>query len=220
MIYLPIFIWLFLYSLSTFNFQIGIITILIKFPVCLIFRCPKDQTYVEHMQDENTYRFSIQAFTFKDGQDSIYVHCKSYVCQNTSNELCNFGCNKNDNSDDRSDSMSNSNGRFGNNNMNGNDRFGNNNNNGNDRFGNNNMNSNDRFGNNNNNGNGRFGNNNMNGNDRFGNNNRNYPNNFLLRRSRRSVESNTIGQVHGFMTSTLEIKVTTTGKQNKKSSVL
>jgi len=54
--------------------------------------CPKDPTYAVHQQMGNKFRFSVQAFNFKDGGDSIYVHCHTYVCQNRTNEQCQFGC--------------------------------------------------------------------------------------------------------------------------------
>jgi len=60
--------------------------------------CPKDQTYVVHNQgtDQSKFRFSVQAFNFKDGGDSIFVHCHTYVCKNTTDKKCQFGCRDND----------------------------------------------------------------------------------------------------------------------------
>eukprot|EP00111_Clytia_hemisphaerica_P016625 TCONS_00049292-protein len=60
-------------------------------------RCEKDETYRRHHHqqkqqiNQNKFRFSIEAFNFKDS-DSIFVHCESYVCQDTSKENCQFGC--------------------------------------------------------------------------------------------------------------------------------
>ena len=56
-------------------------------------RCPRDLTYQNHENEENDqkFRFSIETFHFKDKkQDSIFVHCDSYVCRNRTS--CKFGC--------------------------------------------------------------------------------------------------------------------------------
>jgi len=55
-------------------------------------RCGKDTTYAQHKQEKNLFRFSVQAFGFKDGQNSIFVHCHTYVCMNQTNPKCRFGC--------------------------------------------------------------------------------------------------------------------------------
>jgi len=59
--------------------------------------CPKDQTYAMHNDNiaKNKFRFSVQAFNFKDGGDSIFVHCHTYVCKNQTDEQCQFGCRNN-----------------------------------------------------------------------------------------------------------------------------
>jgi len=57
-------------------------------------RCPKDDTYRNHRRSDNIFQFSIQAFNFKDGTDSIFIHCETYVCKDDSDERCQFGCNK------------------------------------------------------------------------------------------------------------------------------
>jgi len=60
-------------------------------------RCPKDKTYQRHRQVDNVFQFSVQVFNFKQGTDSIYVHCETYVCKNKDHEKCQFGCHNNNN---------------------------------------------------------------------------------------------------------------------------
>eukprot|EP00111_Clytia_hemisphaerica_P016624 TCONS_00049290-protein len=60
-------------------------------------RCPKDLTYQKHNQkgdneeNDQKFRFSIETFHFKEKkQESIFVHCESYVCRNRND--CKFRC--------------------------------------------------------------------------------------------------------------------------------
>ncbi|XP_066923427.1 uncharacterized protein [Clytia hemisphaerica] len=58
--------------------------------------CPKDDTYKQHRYTKDVFQFSIQAFTFTNGNNGIFVHCESYVCKNTTDHQCRFGCDKED----------------------------------------------------------------------------------------------------------------------------
>ena len=45
------------------------------------------------MHTANAFQFSVEAFNFQGSNgNTIYVHCESYVCLNTSRPQCNFGC--------------------------------------------------------------------------------------------------------------------------------
>jgi len=55
-------------------------------------RCPQDGTYQKHGDGNKKFQYSIEAFNFKDGSDSIYIHCESFVCSDKKDPNCQFGC--------------------------------------------------------------------------------------------------------------------------------
>jgi len=56
-------------------------------------RCGLDKTYRTILEDENTFRFQINAFRFIQMKTNVWMHCSVHICKSDSNSgACEQGC--------------------------------------------------------------------------------------------------------------------------------